>query len=130
MSSVITCAPVASSICSCDIRMITTCDVANVADALEHALGRTEEQGTLESEQGDALVTGLGGRRQLFTVHAARSRQRAEREERGDRDADEHRVDQVEAHRDDRRDDEHDRVGARRAEHRAHCRESRSCGST
>ena len=48
-------------------------DAADVADALEHALGRTEEQGALEPEQGDALVTGLGGRRQLLAVHAARA---------------------------------------------------------
>ena len=109
--------------------MITTLHVADVADALEHALGRTEEQGALESEQGDALVTGLGGRGQLFTMHPARSRQGTEREERGDRDADEHRVDEVEAHRDDGRDDEHDGVGASRAEHRAHRRERDHAGS-
>ena len=87
-------------------------DVPDVADALEHALGRAEEQGALEPEQRDALVAGLGGHGQLLAVHAARAGERAQGEERGDGDADEHGVDEVEAHRDDRGDDEDDRVGA------------------
>lgn len=58
-------------------------DVSQSGHSLEHPLRRAEEERTLEAEDGDTLVAGLGGAGELLAVHPTGRGELAQGEEAG-----------------------------------------------